>query len=94
MISAEEVEQMKARVALNQGNIWHGFVSFNEHDSAKIDTPEKCIQLIKNVFPTFLREAHLNPKNIDLMCALHLDRPHHLHIDNSLSCFKTVHFNK
>lgn len=80
MISAEEVEQMKARVALNQGNIWHGFLSFNEQSSVKIDTPEKCIQLIKNVFPTFLREAHLNPNNIDLMCALHLDRPHHLHI--------------
>ncbi len=80
MISEEEVEAMKARIALNQGNIWHGFLSFNEQSSAKIDTPEKCIQLIKNVFPTFLKESHLNPKNIDLMCALHLDRPHHLHI--------------
>lgn len=80
MISEEEVEAMKARIALNQGNIWHGFLSFNEQSSAKIDTPEKCIQLIKNVFPTFLKEAHINPKNIDLMCALHLDRPHHLHI--------------
>lgn len=80
MIPQEEVDAMKARAKANKGNIWHGFISFNEHDSEKIDTPEKCIRLVKNVFPTFLREAGLNPNNIDLMCALHLDRPHHLHI--------------
>lgn len=80
MISQEEVEEMKKRARENQGNIWHGFVSFNKQESAKIDTPEKCIRLIKQTFPTFLQEAHLNPKNMDLMCALHLDRPHHLHI--------------
>lgn len=80
MIPQEEVEAMKQRAKANKGNIWHGFISFNEHDSAKIDTPDKCIQLVKNIFPTFLRESGLNPNNIDLMCALHLDRPHHLHI--------------
>ena len=80
MIPQEEVDAMKARAQANEGNIWHGFISFNEHDSEKIDTPEKCIQLVKNIFPTFLRESGLNPNNIDLMCALHLDRPHHLHI--------------
>ena len=80
LIPEEEVLGMKERAKENRGNIWHGFISFNKQDSAKIDTPEKCIRLVKNVFPTFLQEAHLNPKNIDLMCALHLDRPHHLHI--------------
>lgn len=80
MIPQEEVDKMKARAKANEGNIWHGFISFNEHDSEKIDTPEKCIRLVKNIFPTFLRESGLNPNNIDLMCALHLDRPHHLHI--------------
>lgn len=80
MIPQEEVDAMKERAKKNKGNIWHGFISFNEHDSEKIDTPDKCIQLVKNIFPTFLRESGLNPNNIDLMCALHLDRPHHLHI--------------
>ncbi len=80
MITQEAVDEMKARAKKNKGNIWHGFISFNRHDSEKIDTPEKCIRLVKNIFPTFLRESGLNPNNIDLMCALHLDRPHHLHI--------------
>lgn len=80
MIPQKEVDEMKARAKKNKGNIWHGFISFNEHDSEKINTPEKCIRLVKNIFPTFLRESGLNPNNIDLMCALHLDRPHHLHI--------------
>lgn len=80
MISQEEVEEMKRRARENEGNIWHGFISFNEQESAKIDTPDKCIRLIKQTFPSFFQEVHLNTKNIDLMCALHLDRPHHLHI--------------
>ena len=80
MIPEEEVNRMKERAKENKGMIWHGFVSFNQHDSEKIDTPEKCIQLVKSTFPTFFKDAELKPDNIDLMCALHLDRPHHLHI--------------
>ena len=80
MIPEEEVKAMKERAKQNKGMIWHGFVSFNQEDSEKINTPEKCIRLIKTTFPTFFRDAGLNPDNIDLMCALHLDRPHHLHI--------------
>lgn len=80
MISAEQVEEMKARLKKNEGNIYHGFISLNEEQSYKIDTPEKCIGLIKNTFGQFLEDAKFNRKNIDLMCALHLDRPHHLHI--------------
>jgi hypothetical protein len=80
MIPQERVDEMKDRLRANKGNIWHGFISFNEHDSVKIDTPEKCICLVKETFPLFFRDAGFNPDNIDLMCALHLDRPHHLHI--------------
>ena len=80
MISAEQVEEMKARLKKNEGNIYHGFISLNEEQSYKIDTPEKCIGLIKNTFGQFLEDAKFNRKNIDLMCALHLDKPHHLHI--------------
>ena len=71
---------MKARLKENEGNIWHGFISLNAVESPKIDTPEKCIELIKRTFPSFLKDAKFRPDNVDLMCALHLDRPHHLHI--------------
>ena len=80
MIPQEQVDEMKARLKQNKGNIWHGFISLNAEESPKIDTPEKCIQLIKRTFPAFLKDAKLRPDNVDLMCALHLDRPHHLHI--------------
>jgi hypothetical protein len=80
MIPEEELKAMKQRARENKGNLWHGFISFNETDSPKIDTPEKCINLIKRTFPSFFSEAGFNPKNMDLMCALHLDKPHHLHI--------------
>ena len=80
LISQEKIAEMKERLKNNRGNIWHGFISLNEEQSHKIDTPEKCIGLIKRTFGEFLTDAGFNKKNIDLMCALHLDRPHHLHI--------------
>ncbi len=80
MIPQEQVDGMQARLKENKGHIWHGFISLNKEDSPKIDTPEKCIAMVKATFGSFFKEAHLSEKNIDLMCALHLDRPHHLHI--------------
>ena len=80
MIPQEQVDEMKARLKANKGHIYHGFISLNEQQSYKIDTPEKCIELIKRTFPQFLADAKFHKDNVDLMCALHLDRPHHLHI--------------
>lgn len=80
MLTKERVQEMQERLKKNTGNIWHGFISLNEEQSYKIDTPEKCIGLIKTTFGQFLQDAKFNKKNIDLMCALHLDKPHHLHI--------------
>ena len=80
MIPQEQVDEMKARLKDNKGHIWHGFISINEEQSHKIDTPEKCIELIRRTFPKFLSDAKFHKDNVDLMCALHLDRPHHLHI--------------
>lgn len=80
MLSKEEVAEMKERLKKNKGNIWHGFISLSEEESEKIDTPKKCQELIKRTFGAFLKDAGLSAKNIDLMCALHKDRPHHLHI--------------
>lgn len=80
MISKEEIAAMKGRLKENKGNIWHAFISLSAEQSHKIDTPEKCVQLIKRTIPPFLRDDKFNVENIDLMCALHTDRPHHLHI--------------
>lgn len=80
MIPQEQVDEMKARLKKNEGHIFHGFISLNEEQSYKIDTPEKCIELIRRTFPQFLSDAKFHKDNVDLMCALHLDRPHHLHI--------------
>lgn len=80
MISQEELEQMKWRAQTGEKNLWHGFISVDEENSHKIDGPEKCIHLIKRTFDSFFRDIGFDPKNIDLICALHLDRPKHLHI--------------
>lgn len=80
MISKDEVNDMKFRVKNGEKNIWHGFISFDENNSEKIDSPDRCIALIKKTFRPFFIEAGFDPDNMDLMCSLHLDRPTHLHI--------------
>ena len=80
IISKDELADMKFRAQSGEKNIWHGFISFDEEHSEKIDTPQKCIELIKRTFSPFFRDAGFEPENIDLMCALHLDRPTHLHV--------------
>lgn len=80
LIPKEEVKAMQERARANKGYIWHGFISLNKHDSVKINIPEKCIDLVKKTFPTFFRECRMSEKNIDLMCALHVDKPEHFHI--------------
>jgi hypothetical protein len=80
IISKDEIEKMKQRAQTGNKNIWHGFISLNEEMSYKIDTPSKCIDLIKRNFGQFFKDMGLEPKGLDLMCALHMDRPTHLHI--------------
>lgn len=80
MLSKDEVAEMKFRVKNGEKNIWHGFISFDEQNSEKIDSPDRCIALIKQTFRPFFKDAGFDPDNMDLMCSLHLDRPTHLHI--------------
>ena len=80
MLTKEQVKEMRKRAQTGEKNLWHGFISFNKENSKQIDDPEKCIALIKQTFGQFFKDAGFNPDNIDLICALHLDRPEHLHI--------------
>ena len=80
MLTKEQVKEMRKRAQTGEKNLWHGFISFNKENSEQIDDPEKCIALIKQTFGQFFKDAGFNPDNMDLMCALHLDRPEHLHI--------------
>lgn len=78
-ISQQELKAIQKRAKANK-NLWHGFISLNEEMSRKIDMPEKCMRLIKRTFGEFFRDMRLDPKNMDLICSLHKDKPHHLHI--------------
>ena len=78
-ISQLELKAIQERAKANK-ILWHGFISLNEEMSRKIDMPEKCMRLVKRTFGEFFWDMGLDPKNIDLICSLHKDRPHHLHI--------------
>lgn len=80
MLSKEEVKAMKKRAQTGEKVLWHGFISFNKENSNKIDSLEKCIALVGDMFGQFFKDVGFESDNMDLMCALHLDRPEHLHI--------------
>lgn len=79
VITQEQLRQIQQRAHAPK-NIWHGFISLNKEMSHKIDTPEKCMRLVKRTFGEFFTDMGLEPNNVDLICALHKDKPHHLHI--------------
>lgn len=79
-ITPDQLEEMKKRAQTGEKNLWHGFISVNQENSYKIGTPELCMELVKRNFGQFFREIGLSPENMDLMCALHLDREKHYHI--------------
>lgn len=80
MLTKEEVKEMEVRAQTGEKNLWHGFISFDEEHSELIDHPEKCIALVKQMFGEFFKDIGFDKDNIDLICALHLDKPKHLHI--------------
>jgi len=79
VITQEQLKAIQQRAHAPK-NIWHGFISLNKEMSHKIDTPEKCMRLIKRTFGEFFKDMGLAPNNVDLICALHKDKPQHLHI--------------
>lgn len=79
VITQEQLKGIQQRATAPK-NIWHGFISLNKEMSHKIDSPEKCMRLIKRTFGEFFKDMGLDPNNVDLICALHKDKPHHLHI--------------
>ena len=80
IISEQALAEMKIRAKENKGNIWHGYISFHEEETYKVNTPEKCIAFVKANFGKFLRDAGFRKDTIDLICSLHTDRPNHFHI--------------
>lgn len=79
-MSEVQVAEMKKRLESSKSVIWHGFISFDEETSRGFQTQENAVKFMRQTFGSFLERTHLNPKNIELYAALHLDKEHHHHI--------------
>lgn len=79
-MSEGQVAEMKKRLESSKSVIWHGFISFDEEASRGFQTQENAVKFMRQTFGSFLERTHLNPKNIELYAALHLDKEHHHHI--------------
>lgn len=80
VMSDKKIAQLKAKLSETESIIWHGFLSFDEETSKGFKTQEQAVKFMRQSFGAFLERTHLDPKNIELYAALHVDRPHHHHI--------------
>lgn len=62
VITQEELKAIQERAEAPK-MLWHGFVSLNQEMSHKIDSPEKCMRLVKRTFGEFFKDMGLDPKN-------------------------------
>ncbi|MDR3318382.1 MAG: relaxase MobL [Clostridiales bacterium] len=93
LISKEDMEKMKAKLAATGSNIWHGFISFDEETSKGFTAEEQAIKFLKQSFNSFIARSHLRRDNVELFAALHTDTKHHHHIHFSFF-EKEPHRNK
>ncbi|MDR3262965.1 MAG: relaxase MobL [Clostridiales bacterium] len=80
ILSEDEKNEIKKRLAKSSSHIWHGVISFDEETSKGFTTQEKAIEFLKQTFNAFLDRTHLNKNNIELTAALHEDTDNkHIH---------------
>ena len=81
LLSDSEKLELKHRLAKTQSPIWHGLVSFEEiFGKTKCSDYETAYELMRTELPKFLRNAGLEPNNIEWFAGLHENTDHrHIH---------------
>ena len=72
LLSDEMIKELKTSLKETESTIWHGVISFTEDFGNRYcDSFEKAFDLMKTEFPKFLKNAKLNPDNIEWFAGLH-----------------------
>lgn len=72
LISAERKSELRASLRKTKSVVWHGVISFEQEFGNKYCSCfERAQTLMKNALPKFLKDANLNPDNIDWYAGLH-----------------------
>lgn len=79
-LTAQDVKDIKERLAKSKSIIWHGFISFDKETSTAFTTPEQARKYLKQTMGALFENSHIDKNNIEIMASLHVDRAHHHHI--------------
>lgn len=79
-LTAQDVKDIKERLAKSKSIIWHGFISFDKETSAAFTTPEQARKYLKQTMGALFENSHIDKNNVEIMASLHIDRAHHHHI--------------
>ena len=72
LMTEEEIKKLRQNLRTTQSVIWHGVISFTEgFGNHYCNTTENAIKMMKIEFPKFLKNAGLNPENVEWFGALH-----------------------
>lgn len=80
VLSPQQIEELKKKLANTQSIIWHGFISFDESLTEHFSSQENAIKFLNQTFGAFIERTHLKKDNICLYASLHEDTDHrHIH---------------
>ena len=81
LLTNSEKLELKHKLRVTKSPIWHGLISFEEiFGKTKCDNYEIAYELMKSEFPKFLRNAGIEPNNIEWFAGLHENTDHrHIH---------------
>ncbi|MDE6884709.1 MAG: hypothetical protein K2P32_02935 [Clostridia bacterium] len=75
-LTAQDVKDIKERLAKSKSIIWHGFISFDKETSAAFTTPEQARKYLKQTMGALFENSHIDKNNVEIMASLHIDRAH------------------
>lgn len=81
LLSKEQKQALKKRLARTGSPIWYGLISFEElFGKEHCNFYEQAYELMKTEFPRFLKTAGFDVKNIEWFAGLHTNTDHrHIH---------------
>ena len=81
LLDNASIKELRKKLRNTKSPIWHGIISFEEiFGKEKCGNHEQASELIKSIFPRFLRNAKFNADNITWFAALHTNTENrHIH---------------
>lgn len=81
LCDSRQISELRQNLRETKSPIWHGLITFEENfGKTNCNTYEKSYELMKTLFPRFLKSAKFDPNNIEWFAGFHTNTDNrHIH---------------